>query len=255
MQAHDLAAQLDAVDAPDKPIKVGTGTWGSERRYRQQQLLDDAAAKSVGGGYELPDGSALCWTRPGEITPYESVHAMRRAEGPPTPRQPDVDQRTEAYLSAVADRLGLVLISTTEEGGLPKHLQEAAIDHQVVARYPHDADREILVYQYESIHGAGTTWAVETVHSDGIDAVWYVVRYLSRRPSQKDVETLFELERAGRLLRDPDGPPKLGYHRTVSTTYRCWECGCETHWLDATVAGEDDLASRLNRAEETYCGC
>jgi hypothetical protein len=162
----------------------------------------------------------------------------------------ELDERSEAYLDAVDEDLGLLDRQSTEAGPANRLMGKEGIEHEHVAS--HDLGDAIgqgtvqaEVYRYESPNGQGTlfvaTWGVRA----GIDVVLFPILTFEDEPRREDVRTAETVRKARQTLG-----------RDIPETYTCWECGQETHWLDADPKGEpNDLEARLDRAERAYCGC
>lgn len=161
----------------------------------------------------------------------------------------ELSERTQSYLDRVEERIGLLDRASTEAGPANTLLEKEDIEHEQVAT--HDLGSAVgqgkvqaEVYQYESPNGNGTlfvaTWGLRV----DIDAVVFPILTFEQKPSLEDIQT-------AELVRDARW--ELG--RKVQETYRCWECGQETHWLDSEVQGQNSLDERLDRARDQYCGC
>lgn len=84
-------------------------------------------------------------------------------------------------------------------------------------------------------------WVAEYSYQTDIDDYVVVHHFFSRRPCFKDIETARLIDRIEMYFED----------QWQRVQFRCWECGCEKHWLD--VPGS--LKEKWEHYQERYCGC
>jgi hypothetical protein len=158
------------------------------------------------------------------------------------------DDRTETYLDAIEDDIGLLDRQSTEAGPANVLMDKEGIEHEQVASYDlggRFGQGDVRVYRYQSPNDRRTLYVATWGLRVAIDAVLFPILTFDHKPSREDIRTSETLRTA-----------RWDLGRKIDQTYQCWECGQDTHWLDADPQGEpNDLQSRLDRAERRYCGC
>lgn len=156
------------------------------------------------------------------------------------------DKRTHRYLEACEENAGILDINTGKKY-IESQLSKAGIDFQKVGKINISSLRITnppTIIGYEK--GGQQRYAVEWTQRSGIDD--YVVRSVvfDHYPKKKNLLTALAIQK---------GRKKLG--REIPVEFRCWECGNDTHWLDANGPGGDSLSlnDRINQADRKYCGC
>lgn len=162
----------------------------------------------------------------------------------------DTDDRTKAYLEAIEDQIDLIDYSYAGETSIPKRFRTEDVDHEqvttfVIGKTVGQGDVQATVYAYTSPNDGRERFVATWGQRIDIDAVGFTALTFTSEPSLEDVQTAREVEKARRAIQNGK----------IETTFTCWECGNETHWLDTHVDGENDLSARVDRAKRSYCGC
>jgi len=146
-----------------------------------------------------------------------------------------MDVRTRSYLHAIEENIGFKEMRTGWEG------VDIDIEYHLNGGYGLTGSGEIDCGK--DAHG---NWWAQFSYRTGIDD--YVIesyRFISK-PSLEMVKTAGDIQHL-KLDIDIGGFP---------ISFRCWECGNETHWLDVTEEGTPpNLERRIEMAKENYCGC
>jgi len=161
-----------------------------------------------------------------------------------------MDSRVESYLEAVDNNIGLLSRST---GGIKSALDENGIEYEVVDSMTRDyagmsGGETMEVIKYDAQSMSGNVYAVQYTSRVAIDDVQTVVLQFDSKPSKTDVKT-------AEAVRSTRTEFEFG---SLSESFNCWECGKETHVLDA-LDNDSSGASRIVKieelAKECYCGC
>jgi hypothetical protein len=158
-----------------------------------------------------------------------------------------LDKRTESYLKAVKESMGYIGTNHgwhTMEEILKKKGIEGGLK-QVATYDGYMNTNDIIIYEYEKDGSA--RYCAELGYQTDIDDYNIETIIFTQRPSREDVIT-------ARAINDIECDLKLG---RLKPEFRCWECGCESHWLDISGSNGEKLSleERLNRWREKYCGC
>lgn len=144
------------------------------------------------------------------------------------------DARTEAYLEATRRKIGLVKTDEGWDGYLRKDQVEYHLDIWVNLTGSGKVDCGKI---------PGGRWVAEYSYRTDIDDYTIVSHIFEDKPTRHKVLT------AELLIKIEMYFLKHGYDKA---TFQCWECGCNTHWLDVDARG---LEQKWEKFLDSYCGC
>lgn len=165
------------------------------------------------------------------------------------------DDRLASYLDAVADRIGYALSRSASSTGTSYRMalrQELDIETETVGTVTRDwagmgGDTEVEIHAYESPHDDETKYVAEWTARTSIDDYIVTDLVFHGRPSADDIRTAELADQVARKVRDG-----------MDVTFSCWECGTDTHVLDAAGASAADtdlpkLRRVVDAGEARYC--
>lgn len=115
-------------------------------------------------------------------------------------------------------------------------------------KYFNEVKKRIGFIGHETISD-GHAWAIDfektkyyhTETHSGIDDYGEVNYYFDHSPSLNDIKT-------AKLIVDV----QIDFHlKRCKETFKCWECGNETHWLDV----KGNFFEKVDCLYDRYCGC
>lgn len=135
---------------------------------------------------------------------------------------------TDVYLHEIMDSIGLTKIDEREF--------DRPLDGEKISHYPGRVNSgEVYIVKLQ-----GGSYCAAVQYQANIDAFPEIRMFFKDAPSTADVDTAL-------TIRDVKA---AFFAKKVSETFRCWECGNDTFWLD--IPG--DLKRKLNCAESKFCG-
>lgn len=160
------------------------------------------------------------------------------------------DDRLRSYCNAVAANhdFGKTTSGRTQATAA---LRNEGYDCEEIASWTRDyagirGGQTVTVYEYTSPNGRGTNYLAEWTERVAIDDVVFASYAFTSEPTKEDVRTIELLEQLVRKI----------VYEGLPTTFDCWECGSETHVLDADRqerSGIPKLRRIVDAAEDRYC--
>lgn len=136
--------------------------------------------------------------------------------------------KSRAYIESVMKEIGL------------KSIEEGVDSGGETSSLPENAEKiSYFVNASTYIGKVDNLWLVETYYQYEIDDFAITKMWFSRKPTMQDIGAAFAIERIECKLHNN------------KETFRCWECGRTTHWVDV----EGDIIEKVRRFEDRYCGC
>lgn len=139
------------------------------------------------------------------------------------------DEKTEKYLTTIKKNIGLIEI---------KHGWDEE-KFNVITKY----DIWVNVEDIEVGKLSDGRWIVQYGQRIDIDDYDITRMYFSKKPDVNIVKTAHLIEKIENYFLIN------GYDKT---SFSCWECGHQTHWLDVDGKG---LGEKWSMFKEKYCGC
>jgi len=153
----------------------------------------------------------------------------------------NIDSRTKAYFKKIKENMQY-LGGNACWYGIQEILDKKApgIIAEAIGQYPgYVNSSKIIIYQYEI--GGQVRYCAELSYQTDIDDFCIETHIFAKYPSEKNIILLRKIE---------DIENKMNFFG-LKFKFSCWECGCETHWLDIPGTIED----KINGLEDSYCGC
>jgi hypothetical protein len=154
-----------------------------------------------------------------------------------------LDDKTQKYFESIRNNMGYIGSNagwnSFKDIAEKKDIRDYSLVQVYKSPYFGIDVGDIEIYQYNK--DGETKFCAEFGYRTAIDDYCIETHIFNQFPSLKNII----------LLRKIDNLEMEFKYNHFNPIIKCWECGCESHWLDF----EGTVDEKINALEENYCGC
>ncbi len=153
------------------------------------------------------------------------------------------DEKTEKYIESTKENIKYVESVAGYEEALGEAGYIEKSSRKIDSGYLNTSDVDIMELEKDGKTYTGLQYSMQTDIDD-----YAIFTYIFDKPYIKaeNVRNMFEISK---IIDDIQFEINIGRWKDI---YNCWECGCETHWLDVPEKG---IVEKFHAKKEKYCGC
>ena len=157
---------------------------------------------------------------------------------------PLCDEKTEKYLESTKTNISFVDVVGGYEEALNKAGYQEISSRKIDTGYVNTSDVDSLELVKDGKKYTGLQYSMQTDIDD-----YVILTYIFDKPYIKS-DNVRNLLETCRVLEEIEGI--INIYQNWTDTFKCWECGIESHWLDVPNKG---IVEKFNAKKERYCGC